>query len=231
VSRYTATIHMAEPHAATQSVACDGVYVDGGGNLYVQVTCHGDVETVARFQHGHWASYALELTDGPDVDAWLREGVMTREQFLGRAQGTFVDDSASEPVEAEPLPEVGETVHLWRENAPCTVALVKGHLPADGDIIPAGLILGRADERLLDCSWPRYSRFLTRTHDETRTESGSWHWPHDDGGQDAEPEPKPPAPSITINVSGSVLSERDLRDAIQQQLMRLAQLNPTLYRR
>jgi hypothetical protein len=227
MSRYTATIRMADPHAANESVACDGVHVAGGGNLYVQVTCHGDVQTVARFQHGHWASYALEPTDEPDIDAWLREDVMTREQFLRRAQGTFVDDSASEPVEAEALPEVGETVHIWQKSSgsvDCTPMRVAAHTHVTLTANPSGLALNDPDGPT------RFALYYTADHDESRTEPGSWHWPHDDD-QDADPEPKPPAPSITINVHGSVLSERDLRDAIQQQLMRLAQLNPTLYRR
>ena len=222
MSRYTATIRMADPHAANESVACDGVHVDGSGNLYVQVTCHGDVQTVARFQHGHWASYALEE---PSLVEAIREatrrlnGCMTLNECrdrIGEPPVVDTDACAEMPVKAEALPEVGSVVHLWRDGdnyTGCTLMPVAQHLPADDDD-PGGLLLGPA---LRPDRWPHdFTHWLTRTHDETRTQSGSWHWPCDDDGQDAEPEPKLSAPNITINFAGSVLSERDLRDMIRK---------------
>ncbi len=129
-----------------------------------------------------------------------------------------VDACNDAPVKAEALPEVGSIVHLWREEIGCSDRRVTAHFPADGDVA-AGLVLGRTDESTALDYWPRdFAQYLTRTHDESRTEPGSWHWPHNDDGQDAEPEPDAPAPNITINISGSVLSERDLRDAIQQEI-------------
>lgn len=228
MSRHTAIVRLACPNEQHEHIPCDGVHVDQGGDLHIQATRHGDVQTVARFQHGHWASYALEETPGPDVDEWLREGVVTREEFLGRVRGEFADDSAEAPVKAERLPEVGEMVHIWRPDdvlggcAPLRVAEHRATPPGVDTVLILDGPLPWTDDVV---------QWLTQTHDETCTEVGSWHWPCGDD-QDAAPEPEKPAPlTMTINVSGSVLSQRDLRDEIQKQMLRLAQLNPIYFRR
>jgi hypothetical protein len=217
VSRYKIQVRQADSLHGT--FACDSVYVDDGGDLHVNRKHSGnDLLTIARFQHGHWSSYELEPTADPDVEAWLREGVMTREQFLGRVHG-LVDDSADEPVEAEALPEVGSVVHLWRDGdnyTGCTLMPVAQHLPADDDD-PGGLLLGPA---VRPDRWPHdFTHWLTRTHDETRTQSGSWHYADHGDGRDVEPEPvKPAPPTVTINISAAVMSPADIADAINKQM-------------
>jgi hypothetical protein len=215
VSRFTVTVRMADPDVPSESIPCDAVHVDPDGNLYVQVK-HGALEqTVARVQHGHWAGYQLELADGPDVDAWLHEGVMTREQFLARVKGEFGDCCAEAPVKAEALPEVGSIVHVvtLADTPTCLPMRVNAHSSS----CPGALLLGSTDRALLLAAVPDWGDYESLTHDESRTESGSWHYADHGDGQDVEAEPEKPAPvTVTINVSGSVLSERDLRDTIRK---------------
>jgi muconolactone delta-isomerase len=209
VSRFTAIVRKPCDDDQTERIDCDGVHVDQGGDLHVQLTRSGDMQTVARFQHGHWASYALE----PTVDEELCAGRMTLNQYRDSIGEHQVDGDccAEAPVEAEALPEVGEMVHVWRKSgkiAACCPMRVAGRCATD-----SGVALALAGP----LPWsPEFEQLLTSVHDETRTKHASWHWPCDGDGQDAEPEPKPPAPNITINVSGSVLSERDLRDMIRK---------------
>ena len=98
-----------------------------------------------------------------------------------------------EPAQADPLPEVGGIVHLWRDTADgvgCTSMPVLQHLAAEDDL-PAGLLLSRAAD---PDRWPEdWTQWITRTRDETRTTSGSWHYPCDgDGCLKTEPEPETP---------------------------------------
>lgn len=135
-------------------------------------------------------------------------------------------DDADMSVKAEALPEVGETVHVWRKSgkiAGCCPMQVVGHCATE-----SGTALALAGP----LPWsPEFEQLLTSIHDETRTEHASWHWPCE-GDRDAEPEPDALAPvNVTINVSGSVLSERDLRDVIRKQLLNLGGLTPTTFRR
>lgn len=112
-------------------------------------------------------------------------------------------------------PTVGDFVHCLRRGVPgCTVSSV--------ETIRAG--------NAVDLRIPPHStdQILLQSieYDETRSEPGTWHWPHDEE-QPAEPEPDAPAPtSITINVHGSVLSEHDLRDVIEKHLVTRAWRSP-----
>lgn len=159
MSRYEIRVRQADSLHGT--FACDSVYVDGGGDLKVNRFQRpgDDLLTIARFQHGHWSSYELE----PTVEA-------------------TADDCADAPVKAEALPEVGASVHMWRETADgvgCTLMPVIQHITAEGDF-PAGLLLSRAVD---PDRWPNdWTQWITRTHDETRSTSGSWHYPCEDGG-------------------------------------------------
>lgn len=205
MSRFTAIIRIPDAGELVERIECDHVSVDNGGDLHLRRNQRSgdDLLTVGRFQHGHWASYELEPVD---VDEELCTGRMTHNQYRDSIGERRVEgDCADAPVKAEALPEVGDTVHVWRvsgEIAGCCPMRVAGRC---ANQLAAGLAL----EGPLPWS-PEFKQLLTCIHDETRTEHGSWHWPCD--GQDVEPEPKP-APNITINVSGSVLS-----DVIQQQI-------------
>jgi hypothetical protein len=75
-----------------------------------------------------------------------------------------------------------------------------------------GLILDHLDGHV------HLTQYYTQTHDEARTKSPSWHYADHGDGRDVEPEPQSSAPSIMINVSGSVISKHDLRDATNKQL-------------
>jgi hypothetical protein len=219
VSRYKIQVRQADSLHGT--FACDSVYVDDGGDLHVNRKHSGnDLLTIARFQHGHWSSYELEPTADPDVEAWLREGVMTREQFLGRAQAEPTDDCADAPVKTEALPALDETVHVWaKDGAPgCTPMHVVGYL--GGRVIPAaGLYL----QGFCATAASPIRRYSSPSHDETRTEPCSWHYPC--GGDDhaAEPEPRPLEPTtvtIELNISGGcTIDPADLQAVISRYML------------
>jgi hypothetical protein len=139
-----------------------------------------------------------------------------------------VDACNDVPVKAEALPKVGETVHVWaKDGAPgCTPMHVVGYL--GGRVIPAaGLYL----QGFCATAASPIRRYSSPSHDETRTEPCSWHYPCGGDGRDAEPEPDAPGPvSVTINVSGSVLSERDLADTLRKIIRQDMARNPSYYR-
>jgi hypothetical protein len=213
VSRYTAIIRKPCDDDQTERIDCDGVHVDQGGDLHVQLTRHGDVETVARFQHGHWASYALE----PTVDEELCSGRMTLNQYRDSIGEHQVDGDccASEPagpkprLQPIPAPDPGDVVHyasfLVPDRAPiCIDASVT-------EINPVGTVVlnsppGSTDRIVI----------VDVEYDCQQHKAGTWHWPCS-GDRAVTPESEPPGPvNVTVNVSGSVLSERDLRDTIRK---------------
>ena len=231
MSRFTAIIRIPDAGELVERIDCDEISVSDTGDLRLHRSQRpgDDLLTVARFQHGHWSSYELEPTDGPDVDAWLREGVMTREQFLARVKGEFGDCCAEAPIKAEALPEVGDIVHVvtLADTPTCLPMQVKAHSSS----CPGALLLGSTDRALLLAAVPDWGDYESLTHDESRTESGSWHYADHGDGRDVEPEPVKPAPTITINVSGSLPSTNDLRDLIQKQMLRLGQTNHQAWQR
>ena len=232
MSRYTATVRTSDPHAPNETIPCDVAYVDGGGDLHLnRLRGGGDSLTIARFQHGHWSSYELEPTAEPDVEAWLREGVMTREQFLRRAQGESADARADAPVKAEARPEVGSIVHLWSQDGTgfaCTPMYVTAYR-YDGAWAAALLLSSRPG----DVRFPDVDSYLSLTHDENRTVSGSWHYPCDGDDRDAAPKPDAPAPvSVTFNFDTPVLNERWLRESVDRALRQATSTAAwTLYKR
>ena len=228
MSRFTAIIRIPGAGDRVERIECDIADVDGGGDLHLNRLGDSGPLSVSRFQHGHWASYELEPTEEAEAEELLRSGAITLNDFRKRMGiEPDTDCCADVPVKAEALPEVGETVHVWRKSgkiAGCCPMRVAGHCATE-----SGVALALAGP----LPWsPEFEQLLTSTHDETRTEHASWHWPC--GGDDPDAAPKPDAPtpvSVTINVSGSVLSDRDLRDLIRKHLLNLGGLNPSAFRR
>ena len=168
----------------------------------------------------HVRDWIANILASDSIDAKLRDGRTT----LNR-----VRESSDKP-EAETLPEIGEIVHQWRRSGNiggCVPMRVVRRETEEG-FLPV-LALKRLTPNVLPSEPMQY---ITRTHDETRTQPSSWHWPCGGDDLDAVPESDAPGPvSVTINVSGSVLSDRDLRDVIKRHLRDLGRLNPTTFRR
>lgn len=196
--RYIAHVRQFDGHA--EAIDCDDVHVDDDGHLRLNLAQHSaDNITVGRFAHGAWASYMLE--PAPQVEP---------ETYYG------YDDCApcnTEPEKAETLPEPGDVVHIHQADRPTCLF---GPVTKVG---PNVLEVEAGDD-------PRYPRYVSIHHDETRTIHGSWHWPCEgDAAKDTEPEPDAPAPQIVVHVHGSVLSERDLDQAIQRAWRRASDIS------
>lgn len=93
---------------------------------------------------------------------------------------------ASYRLEAPPdAVQRGNSVHVRNAEGVCLPGIVED---IDGDLLQIDTF--GAD--------PRFSRSLSRSHDETRRIDGSWHWPHDDE-QPVEQDPDASGP-VTVNV-------------------------------
>ena len=227
MSRYSIRVH--RDGDAPRELPCNSVYVDDGGDLHVnREQRSSDLLTVSRFQHGHWSSYELELADEAEAEELLATGAISINEFRRRLGLAVPDCCAESPVKAEALPEVGETVHVWRKSgkiADCCPMRVAGRCATD-----SGVALALAGP----LPWsPEFEQLLTSVHDETRTEHASWHWPCEGDDQDAEPEPDAPAPiSVTFNFDTPVLNERWLRESVDRALRQAtSDTSWTLYRR
>lgn len=151
----------------------------------------------------------VSISREPDDEKALHEGTMTTNAYRAKLGYPPLTDT-DEPVKMLRRPVVGDRVHFvsGRDGA-CYDSLVK-RIEDDGKLY---LFVHIADSPI---------HIPNIMGDNTDHQRCTWHWPCGGDEQPAEPEPDAPAPTtITINVHGSVLSERDLRDAIEKQMLRL----------
>lgn len=224
MSRYIARVRQHD--TLTAHFACDSLHVDDGGNLSLNLQHSPDeVITVARFQHGHWASYELDLvpeteTAAPNTDSLAaavrfprvndavhllapgRPGCTVAFVHRVEANGCLV---VWPEFDAGPYPR--EVVHDETQQAefswhwPCDEEVLA--LPGVGDVVhiydaarstclPGPVISVNHTALEVEAGDnPRFPRYITIHHDETRTIDHSWHRPcgRDDQGTAAAPTP------------------------------------------
>jgi len=148
----------------------------------------------------------VSISREPDDLKALREGLMTINQYRAKLGYPPLADT-DEPVAGPHETHAGDTVHfVGGHDGACYDSLVE-RVEDDGKLF---LFVQLPDAPI---------RIPGVVGDHAEHRRCTWHWSCD--GDERPSEPDSPAPtSITVNVQGSVVSERDLLAAIQKQMWR-----------
>jgi hypothetical protein len=204
-SRFIA--HVERPDGRVHHIDCDAAHENDAGRLALTLNTY--IGAVAAYAPGAWASYRLEPT--PDASD-LRPGPCTLNEWRAQ-QG--IDPVPETPEQG--WPAIGDKVHVWLADEGCWPGTVEGHIT---DAVSGGNTVGLSIN--LDQPAGQFKLRFSKVFDPTVQAEGSWHWPHDDE-QPATPMPDAPAPvTVNVHIDGSVLSEKNLQDAIASQLGRIA---------
>ncbi|MFC1418586.1 hypothetical protein [Streptacidiphilus cavernicola] len=194
MSRYNARVRA--DAGLTGTFACDSLHVDSGGNLSLNLQRSTDeVVTIARFQHGYWSSYELDVDPNPEPDSFTDRGNQLR---------------------AKEAAEIAALTAEWqsaRTRADCSsvVAALDLHRPCH----PYSIVQCAHCQTGSDAPDKDFARWPCATY------TALTNMPV----QAAEPERRPLAPmDITLTMQGTVGSEQDIAEAIRRALFRQSKL-------
>jgi hypothetical protein len=195
--RYIA--HFRATDGCRERIDCDAVNLEEGYLLFNRINREAGAparaETVACFAPGAWAGYVLEPAPHTEAVEYASDD---------REPCNAEPDSDAE---ADRRPEFGDVLHIHQRDYGCRTGSVL-------EVHPECL------EVAVDADDPRaYQRYITHTHDETRTADGSWHWPCDgDAAKNAPTEPKPDGTTeitVRVGIDGRALYDLILPHAVR----------------
>lgn len=220
--------HVERPDGRVHHIDCDAAHENDAGCLALTVNTY--VGAIAAYAPGAWASYRLEAAPEPVTEEQLMSGEKSLNDYrrsLGFHASCAVahTDHQGNPIpcpdaapgsDAFSWPAVGDKVHVWLRDHGCLASTVDAHVKdaiIGGDMVGLGI---RLDRPFGDAELRVYGVYSI--FDPTMQLDGSWHYPHDDEPADSEPEGPNPV-NVSINVHGTVVAERQLRDLVERLIL------------